>query len=215
MSQPTSPPTKIMIIRHAEKPPTNPPPNGIDVNGAVKPDSLIVRGWQRAGALAVLFAPYRGPLQSPGIATPQFIYASSTSAAEGNRPEETVRPLIDRLTTPAGLLVTNFDFAKDAITGPSGIVASVLSCDGVVLISWPHGQIPTLAEHIPPSPNHINLIPTTWPSDRFDVIWIFDKDVTISGVGYTFSQVPQLLLAGDDFQVIEATTDPPSGPIAS
>jgi hypothetical protein len=215
MAQSTSAPTKIMIIRHAEKPPTNPPPNGVDINGAVKPDSLIVQGWQRAGALAVLFAPHRGPLQSPEIATPQFIYASSTSAAEGNRPEETVTPLINRLTTPAGLLVTNFDFAKDAITGPSGIVASVLNCDGVVLISWPHGQIPTLAEHIPPSINNKNPIPTTWPGDRFDVIWIFDIDVNISGVGYLFSQVPQLLLAGDDFQVIEATTDPPSSPTVS
>jgi hypothetical protein len=215
MAQPSSAPTKIMIIRHAEKPPTNPPPNGVDINGAVKPDSLIVRGWQRAGALVVFFAPHRGPLQSPEIATPQFIYASSTSAAEGNRPEETVTPLINRLTTPAGLLVTNFEFAKDAISGPSGVVASVLSCDGVVLISWPHGQIPILAENLPLSPNNKNLIPTKWPGDRFDVVWIFDIDVNSKEGGYIFSQVPQLLLAGDDFQVIEAATDPTSSPTVS
>ena len=87
--------TKIMIIRHAEKPTTTPPPptDGVTITGAQDKDSLIVRGWQRAGALVVLFDPARGPLQSSELATPQFIYATSTSDAEGNRPEETITPL--------------------------------------------------------------------------------------------------------------------------
>ena len=54
--------TKIMIIRHAEKPTTTPPPplNGVTITGKQDKDSLIPRGWQRAGALVTLFAPARG-----------------------------------------------------------------------------------------------------------------------------------------------------------
>ena len=62
-----SPATKIMIIRHAEKPTTTPPVSGVDINGQQNEDSLIVRGWQRAGALVALFAPTKGPLQNPGL----------------------------------------------------------------------------------------------------------------------------------------------------
>jgi hypothetical protein len=34
-----------------------------------------------------------------------------------------------------------------------------------------------------------------WPGDRFDVVWRFDR--TGAPAGYTFSQVPQQLLAAD------------------
>jgi len=61
VSQPTSDvtavATKIMLIRHAEKPPNNPPPHGVDAKGDHDSESLIVQGWQRAGALTVYFAP--------------------------------------------------------------------------------------------------------------------------------------------------------------
>ena len=46
---------KIMLVRHAEKPGEPPPPHGVDPAGEKDKDSLIVRGWQRAGALACLF----------------------------------------------------------------------------------------------------------------------------------------------------------------
>src|ERR1041384_526007 len=182
--------TKIMIIRHAEKPASPPPPHGVDVKGDDNKDSLIVQGWQRAGALVALFAPSRGPLQDPRLATPDFIYASATSDTEGNRPEETVTPLMSKLN-----LLGNFEFQKDNV---SGVAASALSCAGVVLISWPHGQIPNLAQQIPLSPNNKHKVPTgKWPGTRFDMVWIFDKDTHSSKGGYIFHQVPQLLLAGD------------------
>jgi len=74
MSQPaegnaTAPPGIIYIIRHGEKPadpadvapgqsPSPPaPPFGIDVQGNQDLHSLLPRGWQRSGALAVLFDP--------------------------------------------------------------------------------------------------------------------------------------------------------------
>jgi hypothetical protein len=188
--------TKIMIIRHAEKPTTTPPPPtyGVTITGAQDPDSLIVQGWQRAGALVTLFAPSRGPLQSSDLATPQFIYATSTSDTEGNRPEETITPLAKQLN-----LVPNESFSKSQ----SGECAtSAISCNGVVLISWPHGQIPNLCGGIPLSPNNKNPVPSTWPSDRFDMVFVFDLDPSEATFGYTFSQVPQLLLSGDSSEPI-------------
>jgi hypothetical protein len=90
------PPTKIMIIRHAEKPP-NPPnttgpwdvlANGQSGNG----ESLIVPGWQRAGALNAFFAPYQASPSNSEIATPDYIYAANPDG-ETQRPWETVTPL--------------------------------------------------------------------------------------------------------------------------
>jgi hypothetical protein len=183
--------TKIMIIRHAEKPTTTPPPalNGVTITGQQNADSLIVRGWQRAGALVALFAPSKGPLQNSELATPQFIYATSTSDTEGNRPEETITPLAQKLG-----LAPNESFSKTQL---QEVASSAINCNGVVLISWPHGQIPNLCQLIPLSSNNKNPIPHSWPSDRFDVVFVFDLDTSSQAHGYTFSQVPQLLLAGD------------------
>lgn len=52
--------TKVMIIRHADKPPEppkEPPPFGVTREGTQDEQALIVRGWQRAGALASFFDP--------------------------------------------------------------------------------------------------------------------------------------------------------------
>ncbi|MEA2409523.1 MAG: hypothetical protein QOC77_84 [Thermoleophilaceae bacterium] len=43
----------IFIIRHGEKPP---PGHGVDAGGKQDEHSLVPLGWQRAGALATLFA---------------------------------------------------------------------------------------------------------------------------------------------------------------
>lgn len=179
--------TKIMIIRHAEKPTTTPLANGVTITGSQDKDSLIVLGWQRAGALVALFAPSRGPLQSSELDTPQFIYATSTSDVEGNRPEETITPLAAKLG-----LTPNKSFANSQ---EQAAAASAMSCNGIVLICWPHGKIPKLASYIPLSSNNKNPVPQSWPSDRFDVVFVFDLDT--SAGGYIFSQVPQLLLSVD------------------
>jgi hypothetical protein len=191
------PATKIMIIRHAEKPTTTPPPalNGVTITGAQNSYSLIVRGWQRAGALVALFDPARGSLQSSELATPQFIFASSSSDEEGNRPEQTITPLAQKLG-----LTPNESFAKKQ---DQQAATSAMSCDGVVLMSWPHGQIPTLASYIPLSANNKNAIPSSWPGDRFDMVFVFDVD---TNGDYIFSQVPQLLLEGDSSDPIPASS---------
>lgn len=183
---------KIMIIRHAEKPTTTPPPatNGVTITGSPDKDSLIVQGWQRAGALVALFAPARGPLQSTELATPQFIYATSTSDPDGNRPEETITPLAAKLS-----LSPNKSFSN---TEEKEAAESAIGCNGVVLICWPHGKIPKLTKHIPLSSNNKNPVPQSWPSDRFDVVFVFDLDTSSNSGGYIFSQVPQLLLSLDN-----------------
>ena len=61
-----APPVKIMLIRHGEKPPPLGPPKGIKEDGREDDHSLIVRGWQRAGALTTYFCyPHDGAIVCP------------------------------------------------------------------------------------------------------------------------------------------------------
>jgi hypothetical protein len=191
--------TKIMLIRHAEKPQSNPPLQGVDINGEPDNESLIVLGWQRAGALVVYFAPSVGLFQNSEIATPQFIYASNvTSGSDSKRPQETVTPLIDKLGS--GNVTVNFNFAKGK-KQEKHVAESAMACNGVVLICWEHQDIPNITKHFPISPNNPNPVPKKWPTGpnapdgRYDVVWVFDLD-SQSG-GYCFYPEPQLLLAGD------------------
>jgi hypothetical protein len=75
-------PARIMIIRHGEKPTAKGrPPFGLTSDGDQDWESLTVRSWQRAGALADLFGPARGPLQDANLAVPNLIYASKPATA--------------------------------------------------------------------------------------------------------------------------------------
>jgi hypothetical protein len=207
MSKPIA--SKIMIIRHAEKPPASPPPYGVTHHGKQDDESLIVLGWQRAGALATYFFPQQqAHFQNPSIATPQTIYASKieTKDAEANdskgkkkkigskskRPQETVTPLIELLGSKAE---SNFTFDKG---DEAAVAASAMACTGVVLICWEHQSIPAIANGLPVDAQ--TPVPQQWPVDsknqgRFDVVWVFDLEKA-SGP-YSFSQVPQCVLAGD------------------
>src|ERR1700733_14844623 len=86
--------TKIMVIRHAEKPAPYGGINyaGVDAAGttcgADGEESLVTIGWERAGALVTLFAPPWGP-KAPALATPQHIYASNPTAKQsGDLPSQ-------------------------------------------------------------------------------------------------------------------------------
>jgi hypothetical protein len=183
--------TKIMLIRHAEKPPGNPPPHGINAKGDHDEESLTVQGWQRAGALAVFFAPSAGLFQSSKIATPATVYASQIISGNGSeRPQETVIPLIDKLGS--GKVKVKFNYAK----GQEKEVANLAQArNGVVLICWEHHNISKIVNHFPISKNNTTPVPSEWPDDRFDLVWVFD--LASGSGGYRFTQIPQLLLAGD------------------
>ncbi len=46
---------------------------------------------------------------------------------------------------------------------------------------------------------NLDQTPQTWPDDRFDIVWVFER----ADGGWSFTQVPQLLLAGDSVDVID------------
>ena len=198
--------TKIMIIRHAEKPYGK--HLGVTEAGNKDPESLIVRGWQRAGALAALFDPAEGALQNSNLAVPQVIYASNpvTKQARGGkrgkakkvgskskRPQDTITPLVKRLGVQPRLAFV-LGQEKD-------LAADVLAQSGVVLVSWQHEKIPAIAGYIvganPPVPPY----PASWPGNRFDVVWVFTPPPSASAP-WGFVQVAQQLLAGDTDTVI-------------
>jgi hypothetical protein len=153
-----------------------------------------VQGWQRAGALARFFAPLSPQFQHPGIETPQFLFASGPiskkqkNADDGSksfRPEQTITPLSQLLGSAASL---NLTFVKGE---EQQLAAAAMACAGVVLIAWQHEDIPAIADAIV---GKTGVVPRNWPGNRFDVVWVFDLG---SDGGYSFSQAPQMLLAGD------------------
>jgi hypothetical protein len=177
--------TKIMVIRHAEKPANDPPPHGVTLKGEREKESLIVLGWQRAGALASFFAPTNDSFQDPSLAKPQFLYASKPVRRNGSRrPIETITPLAEKLA-----IRINSNFSKDEA---KNMVEEAFLCAGVVLICWQHDYIPKIASYIL---GNKTTAPQDWPEDRFDMVWVFDRDSTTAQ--YSFKQVPQSLLMGD------------------
>src|SRR3954469_20913317 len=102
--------TKIMLVRHAEKPSDNGSVRGVDENGSRDPNELTVRGWQRAGALVRFFAPPNGGFSHPALATPETIFACAPNGhEEGSRSVHTVEPLAKFLNK-----TVNLSFVKGA-----------------------------------------------------------------------------------------------------
>jgi hypothetical protein len=208
----TPPPATIYVIRHGEKPADPPPvptgqvpvgqaasapgpPFGVDDQGNQDPHSLLPRGWQRSGALAVLFDPTLGPLQA-GLQTPAALLSptyGSTAKTTEHRTYLTIQGLSGRL----GVAIVS-DFAEGS---EAQLAASVVSSySGVVLICWEHEHIPAIAASLPTVPG--TVIPQAWPGDRFDVIWTF---TLASGTAqYAFGQIPQQVLSGDADTIITA-----------
>ena len=176
---------KIMLIRHAEKPAKDGAPFGVNRKGLRSKEALAVRGWQRAGALATLFAPVHGQFQHPSLTTPQFLYASKPLLRKGSRrPLQTITPLGDKLAIKINSDFQRAEFAK--------MIEDVFSRNGVVLISWQREYIPDIASLIL---GDRTTAPSVWPEERYDMVWVFDLDRPSSK--YTFNQVPQELLGGD------------------
>jgi hypothetical protein len=173
-----------MLIRHAEKP-DGKGVFGVSAVGQVDARELSVRGWQRAGALLALFSP---SMVRPPLAVPTAMFASRPSPSS-IRPLHTVDLLAQTLSMNVDVSYGNKE--------ESDLVSSALVSDDVVLISWKHDGLPTIGrlivgDSIP--------VPSDWPQDRFDLVWIFDRP---SGGGrWTFTQAAQLLLPGDRAELI-------------
>lgn len=172
-----------MFIRHAEKPTAK--DVGITPKGAPDKEDLIVLGWQRAGALARFFAPTEPASITPGIATPASLFAAAANKKEGSmRPQHTILPLSKLLG-----IKTNASFGKG---DEAALIPAVLAAaqNGVVLVAWQHTDIPAFVQKIAGN----GVCPAKWPGHRFDMVWVLDS---VAGGGWTFSQVPQLLLDKD------------------
>jgi hypothetical protein len=180
------PATRIMLIRHAEKPDDK--DAGVDQKGKPDKHDLVVRGWQRAGALVQLFANPHDP--NGPIKRPAAIFATEpTTGSESNRPLHTVTPL-------AKFLNLNID-STIAEGSEDTLVKAAIAANGVVLIAWHHEKIPATANLILQNQS----APQKWPGDRFDVAWIFTR--AAANAPWTLSQTPQLLLSGDSPNVIK------------
>jgi hypothetical protein len=168
---------KIMVIRHAEKPVPG-HFKGVRHSGETDEHSLIVRGWQRAGALIRFFM----QPDHAAIAVPTHLIGASFAGNTSRRPHQTLVPLSHAM----GLKVDE-SFTKNQ---EAAVAKHCLCLDGVVLISWHHECIPALAAAIAPK----TTVPPQWADDCFDRVWVFDAE---PGSGWRFQQVPQRLLAGD------------------
>ena len=190
------PPAQIYVIRHAEKPPDKPPPpakppEGVDLDGTQDKHSLIVLGWQRAGALVNFFA-----TPQTGIVRPTYVYAEAPPGGDTatGRPLQTITPLAEKLSVTPNI---NFELGSEQ----TKLVPDVLQRDGqVVLIAWEHDHIPLIANAIL---GNTTTAPQRWPGNRFDVVWTFTPT---AGGGWEFGQIAELLLAGDLASVIPTDT---------
>ena len=176
------PATKIMLIRHAEKPNGDGGP-GLMPDGTQNPEALTATGWIRANALVGLFAP-NGAAQRPPLGRPASLFASGSQSL---RPKQTLA----LLSASLGLPIMTFLKGQEA-----ELVAAVKAAEGPALISWQHEAIPEIATLIL---GRSDGVPPVWPGHRFDLVWVFD----LQGDGTrSFVQAPQLLMPGDSAKPI-------------
>lgn len=186
----------VMLIRHAEKPEEAWPGPGLTVDGGENEKSLVVRGWQRAGAWSALFGAGLGGADYP---KPDIVYAADPSrgtAADGDepsqRPYQTATPLTARLHAGGAPVKTYAVGQEDAL------VAEILGRTGVVLVCWEHKAI---AKKIVPTllgGQAIDKVPKKWDGARFDVVFRFDRDG--AGKPWQFKQLCPCLMSGDSDQ---------------
>ena len=197
--------TRIMVLRHAEKPGVyhGQRYEGVRADGKADPKSLITLGWERAGGLVTLLAPPWGPARGLSVPTQLFAADPEDKSDDGRggsddepsqRPYQTLIALARKLGLPIDTRGKKARFKEMA--------DAALQCDGVVLIAWQHQDIPAIGHHILKYTETSGLtVPASWPGERYDLVWVFDRPSGSGRIG-SFSQVPQLLLAGDQPSVI-------------
>jgi hypothetical protein len=204
-------PTTIYIIRHAEKPaeyPEDPgtlawPGPGLTVAGIPDKKSLVIRGWQRAGAWATLFGgKYGGGEYCP----PCNLYAANpkrdgTGGEPSHRPYETLIPLAANLRKPI-----DTEFAKGE---EEKLAASVVALQegGCALICWEHKAIVDKllkAIDCELKANLEAMLPKEWPGYCFNAVLVFER----TAEDWSFKPTFPILLSGDG--EVEMNTGTPS-----
>jgi len=168
---------RLILLRHAEKPSPDGRIRGVDAAGRPDENELSVRGWQRAGALARLFAPGGGD-----FGVPQALFAGGPTAARPSRRSvSTLEPLARRL----GLeLDVSFERGREA-----ELAAALARRDRLSLVAWDHRGLCRIAQALIG-----DRAPQRWPESCFDRFWLFTR----AGADWQFEQRPQALLDGDD-----------------
>ena len=112
--------SKIMIVRRAEKPSNAGLIAGVSQDGSPDSKELILRDWQRSGALVRPFAPTAGSFSHAVLVTRDVIFASGVPKhSDSLHPQHTVLAL-------AGFLAQQIDLS-DA-KGEENALSS--RCDG-------------------------------------------------------------------------------------
>ena len=126
----------LLIIRHAEKRGEQWLGPGSNESGQPDGKSLVIRGWERAGAWAALFGSDLGGNDYP---KPGAIFAANPGAGgtpdEGpsRRPYETVSVLSARLSLSANVAY--------ALGQEEQLVTTLVGLSGVALVCWEHKAI--------------------------------------------------------------------------
>ena len=180
------PADQIIVIRHAQKPTHKPKHIGIREDGTADPESLTVRGWQHAGALAAVFAGPGSGAADALVARPDVIFAASAGkkkarigdkevevGSHSRRPLQTVTPLAEALKLAP---VTTHTKGEE-----QALVADALGRPGTVLICWQHQNIAAIGNLIV---GNNTTVPQSWPEDRYDLIYVFDR----AGDAWSFRQ---------------------------
>ncbi|HUZ91166.1 MAG TPA: histidine phosphatase family protein [Methylocella sp.] len=173
---------KIMPVRHAERPNADKTIRSVSQEGEKTKEELIVRGWQRAGALVRFFATLDNHFAHPILERPDILFACCTCpTAPRLRPQHGLLPLAELIQV---------EFNRSYFEGKEeALVQKALTAKGAVLIAWKHRTMHVIANAIL---GNKTAAPQYWPLDRVDLVWVFER----KGESWTFTQVPQLLLAG-------------------
>jgi hypothetical protein len=176
----------IWLIRHAEKPTGD--IVGDDENGATDPESLIPKGWERAGAWAVYL---KGEVPAPTaiFASPDEKHkdkqAGVKDGSHSKRPVQTITPYADVVDVEL-----DQRFLKGEETALAAAITKALAAQhGNVIVCWQHEAIPDIAKAL-----GATNVPEKWDGARFDMIWKLTRAASGS---FDLAPLYPGLLAGD------------------
>ncbi|WP_316181921.1 MULTISPECIES: histidine phosphatase family protein [unclassified Bradyrhizobium] len=186
----------LLIIRHAEKPDGDATGPGLTHEGKPDSKSLVIFGWERAGAWTALFGSRLGGASYP---TPQAIYAADPDSSKdgsdpSRRPYETVLELAARV----GLAKPDTSFAKGE---EAGLVEALLALSGTALVAWEHKAI--ISDILPRLPvSNAGQLPPHWSGKRFDVVLRFDR--AAGEADFKFTELYPCLMLGDSNKPLQS-----------